>query len=622
MLSVRVRKVAFAIVSIAIVSFIAYFIVLFLAISSSSATKYTTTWFLIVDFIVVNGVGIVAGLLWEKSTRSRYLIKLQNTPAPSERIKKVYNVILVIAVIVAAFYVFSNLWAAYEMFALHLAFTIPPATQAEFYVALFRYLVLALVFLWLYFEPKPKDGSPLLNIKSGLLVGIIYFFVMAALTVFGMVTMKVAAGTASIQVSGIGTNATSSETNTLAALTAQYSADLQNQASWQPAFLGPANTEIGHLTLNLPRGYGVQYINTSTALARVGNVPDSYYVKVSVNSGTVSDMVGLAKATLGQLVTPQDPLSIATSTIAGSQATSISVAGNGHGYVILPFAGDNNKVIVMDKQYDNADVGNVSLNPLENEILDDIANSLQFSAAGNSSASTEGFLGEFASTTMTFGPAQNNTYYIGSTYPVTWATPDWAKGLIVEIELWRANGTCFTDPETGVQFCGTMIGLIHGSNTFNGSYDWQIPGEIVPGDNYMVSVSFNGLAGAQSAPFSIAAPLAVPQPAVRVAPSPRPSITIISPSSGDTWQIGQEQTVKWISTGVKSVVIFIHSSDGTMCREGITPAASGEYSFVLTPSCFNVPTQLTPGQYTINITDDDPGSGSPEDWSQPFNIIQ
>ncbi len=103
--------------------------------------------------------------------------------------------------------------------------------------------------------------------------------------------------------------------------------------------------------------------------------------------------------------------------------------------------------------------------------------------------------------------------------------------------------------------------------------------------------------------------------------SAKPSISILSPSGGETWQMGQRQTIKWTSVGMKNVVVFIHFSDGGMCREGILPAASGEYSFVLTPTCPNMPATLTSGQYTINITDSDLGSNNPEAWSQPFNIV-
>ncbi len=103
--------------------------------------------------------------------------------------------------------------------------------------------------------------------------------------------------------------------------------------------------------------------------------------------------------------------------------------------------------------------------------------------------------------------------------------------------------------------------------------------------------------------------------------SAKPSIAILSPSGGETWQVGQEQTVRWTSVDVKNVAIFIHFSNGGMCREGIVPASPGEYSFVLSPACPGIPATLTTGQYTINITDTDPGSNNPEAWSSPFTIV-
>jgi hypothetical protein len=101
------------------------------------------------------------------------------------------------------------------------------------------------------------------------------------------------------------------------------------------------------------------------------------------------------------------------------------------------------------------------------------------------------------------------------------------------------------------------------------------------------------------------------------------SITIVSPSGGETWQMGQEQTIKWSSVGVKSIAIYIHFSNGIMCnvyRGGELPASSGKYSFALTSTCPNGPT-LTSGQYTINILDTDPGNDDPQVWSAPFTIV-
>ncbi len=113
-------------------------------------------------------------------------------------------------------------------------------------------------------------------------------------------------------------------------------------------------------------------------------------------------------------------------------------------------------------------------------------------------------------------------------------------------------------------------------------------------------------------------------PATAVQNNSSATITILSPSGGETWQIGQKQTVKWTSVGVKYVSIYIRFPNGILCavhRGGILPASPGEYSFVLAPTCFNGPDTLTSGQYTINVSDSDPGNDDPNAWSQPFNVV-
>ena len=203
MLSINIRKVVFSIIGIFAVSLVAEIALIFLVASGSfNAASLESNWFLISDAIVVNVLGIIVGLIWEKSTRARYLAKVENTQAPSERAKKIYKTVLIIAVLVGIFYILSNVWAVYELYALHIIFTIPPATHTGFYISLVRYIILGLVFVWLYFESEPKNTSPILNIRQGLLLGIIYFFIMAIFSIFSLATFKVAAGTTSIQVPG------------------------------------------------------------------------------------------------------------------------------------------------------------------------------------------------------------------------------------------------------------------------------------------------------------------------------------------------------------------------------------------------------------------------------------
>lgn len=103
--------------------------------------------------------------------------------------------------------------------------------------------------------------------------------------------------------------------------------------------------------------------------------------------------------------------------------------------------------------------------------------------------------------------------------------------------------------------------------------------------------------------------------------APQPSIFILSPNGGETWQLGQTQTVRWSSVGITTLTIYIHFSDGGMCREAILPASPGSGSFVLNATCPGLPRQLTPGQYTIGIIDSDLHSNGLTVWSRPFNIV-
>jgi len=347
-------------------------------------------------------------------------------------------------------------------------------------------------------------------------------------------------------------NAIQSTTSTS---TAQLTADLQNPASWPQTFLGVAGTQISHLSVGLPPGWGIRYIDASTAAIQLSALYPSG-VKVAIAPGTLSSGIAAAKAILSQVATAQNPIVITTSTLAGFPATSLVVTNNNApAYILMPVETSNgSSVIEISKTYDYAEFGDQSMEPLENKVIDDIAASLEFSAVGNTSTATPNAIGALPSTTMTFGPAQNNTYYIGSSYPITWTTPDWAKGLIVEINLWRGDSPCTTDSETGVVYCGVWVGLLHGSNTFNGSYSWQVEDVIPPGNDYRVSVSFNGIAGAQSKPFSIAVPPVSPvQNTTQGAgagnqnnSSPtQPSVTLLSPNGGEVWQQGQTYQVTW-----------------------------------------------------------------------------
>jgi len=509
MISINVRKVTFSTIGVFVVSLVVEVALIFLVASGSfSAAFLQSNWFLIADAIVVNTAGIIIGLIWEKSTRARYLAKVESKPAPSERTKKIYKTVLIVAILIGVFYVLSNIWALYTLFVLNIVFTIPPATYTGFYITLVRYITLVLVFVWLYSEPEPSDASPILNTKKAALIGIVYFSIMTIFTIISLATFKVAAGTTSIQVRGA-------------------AAPLQNvvDGQGQEVSLGEIYPSLSQFSVVLPVGFKmVAYGGEQVVIAPASSSQD-----LSTSTGAYTVMV--APST----ISPQD--------WAAGEGPVIQQSVNS-----APDYGKDMSVVTSTTLFGN---------PAE-EI---------FSIAG-----------EQAGALLSF--EQNGVPFV----------------------LGIEEASNISDPSLSVL-----------NNSLNSI--WK-------------SLTFGGVATGNN-PIPSSAISSVPPPAIPPVPAApnnnsTASITILSPSGGETWQIGQEQTITWSSVGVKSVSIYIHFSNGIMCgvySHGILPASPGKYSFVLTPTCTNGPTTLTPGQYTINISDSDPGNDDPEAWSQPFNIV-
>jgi len=504
----------YSLVGIFAISLIAESALIFLTVSGSfNTTLLESNWFLIVDAIIVNAVGVIIGLIWEKSTRARYLTRVESSPAHSERAKKAYKIVLVIAVIVGIFYTLSNLGAVYELFALHIVFTIPPATHTGFYIGLVRYIILALVFVWLYSEPEPKDTSPILNIRQGLLLSIIYFFVMAIFSIFSLATFRVAAGTTSIQVPG-------------SAIPSQAVIDGQGQE----VSLGAMYPSLSQFSVMLPSGFKmVAYRGEQVVIAPASSSQDlststgAYTILVEPGAMSPQDWVDGEEPVFQQSVNSapnygKNMIAVTSTVLFGNPAEEIfSIAGEQAGAIVsfeqngIPF------VLAIEEASNISDPSLSTLNKNLNSVW----------------------------ATLTFGGVA-----VGNN-PIP-------QSAISSVPM---------QPENGV--ASTSV--------------------VVPQNNNSTA-----------------------------------SITILSPRAGETWQVGQQQTVRWTSVGVKSVSIYIHFSNGIMCNvysHGILPASPGEYSFVLNPTCPNVPDTLTSGQYTVNITDSDPGSNNPDAWSSAFNIV-
>ena len=103
-------------------------------------------------------------------------------------------------------------------------------------------------------------------------------------------------------------------------------------------------------------------------------------------------------------------------------------------------------------------------------------------------------------------------------------------------------------------------------------------------------------------------------------PSTQPSITVLSPNGGESWNAGNTYLITWRSSGVSNINLSLNpeTSGGiTACAQGQTitylPASSGSYSLT-------VPSNMCGGKYKVKLVDY--GNSAIEDSSDaPFSIV-
>jgi len=67
---------------------------------------------------------------------------------------------------------------------------------------------------------------------------------------------------------------------------------------------------------------------------------------------------------------------------------------------------------------------------------------------------------------------------------------------------------------------------------------------------------------------------------ITVTPAPQPTVTVISPNGGQTWQTGTPQPITWTSTGLDNVGIHVQTfPSGTVYLIGVVPASPATYSW-------------------------------------------
>ena len=174
-------------------------------------------------------------------------------------------------------------------------------------------------------------------------------------------------------------------------------------------------------------------------------------------------------------------------------------------------------------------------------------------------------------------PNGGEQWEIGSTQTIKWSSVNAPSGSWVALFL--TNGL-----------------LIAQGLPTTGSYSWEIPtqycagdvcfSQLQPGNDYKIEARLYtgpslclGLCPSSTpqptllsrdysdAPFSIVA-----------APTPIPSITVLSPNGGEKWEIGSTQTIKWSSVNAPSgswVALFL--TNGLLIAQGLP--TTGSYSW-------------------------------------------
>jgi hypothetical protein len=131
------------------------------------------------------------------------------------------------------------------------------------------------------------------------------------------------------------------------------------------------------------------------------------------------------------------------------------------------------------------------------------------------------------------------------------------------------------------------------------TYLWQVPIDIVVGNDYKIRVGIWSSAGnikdESDMVFSIV--------------DKEEFITITSPNGGERWVFGAPQTITWEAKGVDKVSIYLWFPDGGTCLLAKNISATDE-SYNLTiqenQQCSNIQSQITAGQYKISIWSTEP----------------
>src|SRR3989338_1287383 len=152
-------------------------------------------------------------------------------------------------------------------------------------------------------------------------------------------------------------------------------------------------------------------------------------------------------------------------------------------------------------------------------------------------------------------PNGGESYAVGTTIPISFSTTLTDKQTSgITMQLYRGTPGAYDS-----SFVQTIV-----SNWIGGSpYQWQIPATLTPGQYSMyvsaltpnMPLKEGGVSDWSDAPFTII-------PTV----TPKQSITVLSPSGGEIWKIGNKYTIQWVPGNIEVVTVQLFKGGNPVYR--------------------------------------------------------
>ncbi len=175
-------------------------------------------------------------------------------------------------------------------------------------------------------------------------------------------------------------------------------------------------------------------------------------------------------------------------------------------------------------------------------------------------------------------PNGGESWSVGSTHTIQWNYAG-SVGTAVKIELLKAGS-----------LQSTLSAAMPVGSSGSGAYSWAIDAGLPTASDYQVrvtSTTSSTVSDISDSSFSL---------------GPAPSIAVVSPNGGESWQVGSAQSIKWSYTGTPGTTLTVDLlRDGGLLQTLTTSAAmgtNGSGAFSWTPA-----TTLPPDtKYQIRIT--------------------